>query len=53
MPDLALVAVYLRWQSMYADENPINAASFPRIMEVIDTILAGKVGDYVQERKKR
>ena len=52
MPDFALVALYLRCQSLYVDENPIKAASFPRIMKVVDTLLAGKVGEYVRERRE-
>ncbi|KAJ7598385.1 hypothetical protein C8J56DRAFT_165521 [Mycena floridula] len=49
LPDLALLSVYLRYRDMYAERNPVT--NFPKIMKVVDTLLAGKLGEYERERR--
>ncbi|KAJ7598394.1 hypothetical protein C8J56DRAFT_913929 [Mycena floridula] len=51
LPDLALLSLYLRYRDMYAERNPINATNLPKITKLVETLLAGKLGEYERERR--
>ncbi|KAJ6531447.1 hypothetical protein DFH09DRAFT_1183642 [Mycena vulgaris] len=51
LPDLVLLALYLRYRDIYGETNPFNAAKFPKLMHLIETLLAGKLGEFVRERR--
>ncbi|KAJ7474922.1 hypothetical protein FB451DRAFT_1366937 [Mycena latifolia] len=49
LPDLVLLALYLRYRDTYGETNPFN--KFPKLMQLIETLLAGKLGEFVRERR--
>ncbi|KAJ7708133.1 hypothetical protein B0H17DRAFT_1031792 [Mycena rosella] len=51
LPDLTLLALYLRYRDIYGETNPVNANKFPKLMRLIETLLAGKLGEFVRERR--
>ncbi|KAJ7598395.1 hypothetical protein C8J56DRAFT_913931 [Mycena floridula] len=51
LPDLALLAIYLRFRDIYAERNPINATNFPKIAQLVEALLAGKLSEYERERR--
>jgi prostaglandin-H2 D-isomerase / glutathione transferase len=50
-PDIAITGLFLRYKDMYGDENPMNAANLPKITALVESLLAGKIGEWAKERR--
>ncbi|KAJ7600301.1 hypothetical protein C8J56DRAFT_1073228 [Mycena floridula] len=50
LPDLGLLSQYLVFRDMYGDKNPL--LKFPKIRVLVETLLAGKLGEYAVKSRK-
>ncbi|KAJ7573675.1 hypothetical protein C8J56DRAFT_1173423 [Mycena floridula] len=50
LPDFALLAQHLAFREMYGDRNPV--LKFPKIKVLVETLLAGKLGEYAVKSRK-
>ncbi|EJD43996.1 hypothetical protein AURDEDRAFT_167047 [Auricularia subglabra TFB-10046 SS5] len=49
--DLKLYSVYLKFADMFGSENPIKSRQYPKLASLIDTLDAGRAGDYARNRR--
>ncbi|KAJ7573117.1 hypothetical protein C8J56DRAFT_1066893 [Mycena floridula] len=50
LPDLALLTLHLIYRVQYSDRNPL--IKFPKIRVLVETLLAGKLGEHAVNREK-
>ncbi|EJD43986.1 hypothetical protein AURDEDRAFT_114492 [Auricularia subglabra TFB-10046 SS5] len=49
--DLKLYSIYLKFDAMYGSNNPIKSGQYPKLANLIETLDAGRAGDYARNRR--